>query len=508
MSSKTVTERTGNVLKKGTMNSVSRRRFLRGFGGVVLGLPFLETLAPRSLKAQEAQVIKRFGVFFACNGVNMDRWFPTSAFGALTAQSLLGTANEPLDGLRSKLLYPRGVHMSPRGFGRDQGGGDDHGKGMAHKLTAQFADANNWLALGPSVDHYLAALINPGAEGARTPPLNLLVGRPGGYKGLDFSSYSEAGRAVAGINNPWTAYSQFINLSNASPDAGAANARLTARRQSVLDLVKQQFDDLKLKGLSADDQHKLDAHFTAIRNFEVLAGQSGLSCGDSSLQALAQPYQNLQKRDIEQNDRYPAITDLQVDILAIALACDFTRVATLQFDRGSGGPTFRWDGMNHEYNHHKLSHGKVKDDCFGTSTANGCDDVSGYEDMLFNIDHWHMTKYANLLSKLDSYKEAGDRSVLDNSVIMYTNELSDGRAHSFMDLPYILAGSAGGYFKQGQYVLLGAAGNTKSDDKVAPHNKLLNTIVNAMGIPSDWFGVAEGGGGATMKGGVYDALLA
>jgi hypothetical protein len=508
VSGSTVSGRTMSSMNQRNSNSVSRRRFLRGFGGVVLGLPFLETLAPRSLKAQEAQAIKRFGVLFACNGVNMDRWFPSTGFGPLTAQSLVGTANEPLDPFRSKLLYPRGVHMSPRGYNRDGGGGDDHGKGMAHKLTAQFADANNWLALGPSVDHYVAARINPGVEGARTPPLNLLVGRPAGYKGLDFSSYSEAGRAVAGINNPWTAYSQFINLGSSAPDASAANDRLTQRRQSVLDLVKQQFDDLKLKGLSADDQHKLDAHFTAIRNFEVVAGASGLSCGDSSLQAAAQPYQSLQKRDIEQNDRYPAITDLQVDILAIALACDFTRVATLQFDRGSGGPTFRWDGMDHEYNHHKLSHGKVKDDCFGTSTANGCDDVAGYEDMLFAIDHWHLTKYAQLLSRLDSYKEAGGRSVLDNSVIMYTNELSDGRSHSFMDLPYILAGSAGGYFKQGQYLLLGAAGNTNNDDKVAPHNKLLNTIVNAMGITSDWFGAAEGSGGTTMKSGVYEALLA
>jgi Protein of unknown function (DUF1552) len=493
-------------MKKVNMNAVSRRRFLRGFGGVALGLPFLETFAPRTLKAQEAQAIKRFGVFFACNGVDMDRWFPSTSYGALTAQSLIGTANEPLDALRNKLLFPRGVHMSPRGFGRDQGGGDDHGKGMAHKLTAQFADSNNWLAQGPSVDHYIAARVNPGVDGGRTPPLNLLVGRAAGYKGLDFSSYSEAGRAVAGINNPWTAYSQFINLSNASPDSGAANERLTERRQSVLDLVRQQFDDLKLKGLSTDDQRKLDSHFTAIRNFELRAGSSGLSCGDTTLQAAAQPYQNLAKRDIEQNDRYPTITDLQVDILALALACDFTRVGTMQFDRGSGGPTFRWDGMNHEYNHHKLSHGKVKDDCFGSSTANGCADVAGYEDMLHNIDLWHQTRFARLLTRLDSYKEAGGRSVLDNSVILYTNELSDGRAHSFMDLPYILAGSAGGYFKQGQYVLLGAGQN--GDDKKAPHNKLLNTIVNAMGIPSDWFGVAQGGGGSTMLGGVYDALLA
>ncbi|HKO92971.1 MAG TPA: DUF1552 domain-containing protein [Polyangiaceae bacterium] len=490
------------------MNAVSRRRFLRGFGGVALGLPFLETFAPSSLKAQEAEAIKRFGVFFACNGVNMDRWFPSTAYGALTEQSLVGTANEPLDGLRHKLLFPRGVHMSPRGFGRDQGGGDDHGKGMAHKLTAQFADNNNWLALGPSVDHLVAASINPGTQGARRPPLNLLVGRPSGYKGLDFSSYSEAGRAVAGINNPWTAYSQFINLNNASGNSSAANDRLTRRRQSVLDLVQEQFNDLERQGLSVEDQRKLDAHFTAIRNFEIQAGASGLSCNNPTLLGQVQPYETLARSALEQNDRYPSVTDLQIDLLAMAMACDFTRVATLQFDRGSGGPTFRWDGMNHEYNHHKLSHGKVKDDCFGDSTENGCTNVAGYEDMLFAIDYWHQSKYARLLSRLDSYVEAGGRTLLDNSVVLYTNELSDGKAHSFMDLPYILAGSAGGYFKQGQYILLGSAQNTRGDDDTAPHNRLLNTVVNAMGIRSDWFGVAQGGGGQTMQGGVYDKLLA
>jgi len=191
----------------------------------------------------------------------------------------------------------------------------------------------------------------------------------------------------------------------------------------------------------------------------------------------------------------------------MALACGYTRVGTMQFDRGGGGPTFKWDGINHEYNHHKLSHGKVKDDCFGTSTENGCADVAGFEDMLFDIDLWHQGKFARLLSKLDSYVEAGGRTVLDNSVIMYTNELSNGRAHSFMDLPYILAGSAGGYFKQGEYVRLGREQNPGGDDQVAPHNKLLNTIVNAMGIQSEWFGAAQSAG-PTLQGGQYEALLA
>src|SRR5690606_4299647 len=115
---------------------VSRRLFLRGFGGATLGLPFLEALAPRVARGQEAPVIQRFGVFFACNGVDMGRWFPAGPYGALTEQHLLGTANEALAPFRNKLLFPRGLHMAPRSGGRDPGGGDDHGRCMAIKLTA------------------------------------------------------------------------------------------------------------------------------------------------------------------------------------------------------------------------------------------------------------------------------------------------------------------------------------------------------------------------------------
>jgi hypothetical protein len=225
------------------------------------------------------------------------------------------------------------------------------------------------------------------------------------------------------------------------------------------------------------------------------------------VQTRASTFDGMPSRTLEMEANYPTVAELQVDIMALALACDFTRVATLQFDRGAAGPTFRWDGMNHEFNHHKLSHGKIKDDCFGDDTANGCDDVVGYENMLHDIDRWHQTKLARLLSRLDSYVEADGKTVLDNSVILYSNELADGKAHSYMDLPYLLAGSCGGYFKQGMYLMLGEPGNS-FEDRLAPHNKLLNTIVNAMGIQSDWFGVAAGSGGSTMQSGVYDLLLA
>lgn len=487
--------------------SMRRRQFLSGLGGIAVGLPFLESFKPHRVHAQ-SEVIKRFGAFFCCNGVNMNLWFPKGDFGPLLAENLQGTTNEALIPYVSKLVFPRGVHMSPRGFGRDGGEGDDHGKGMAHKLTAQFAD-EDWLALGPSVDQIIARAINPGTDGARTPPLTLRVGRLGNYRGFDYISYTGPSQAVAGINNPWNAYADFMNLGGSAEVPSEATDRVGRRRQSVLDLVQEQFQTLQGMQLSKADQDKLDAHFTAIRALEQTVTDptspaAALSCSNGDLATSAQRYEG--SEDVDQFAEYPFIADLQVDIMALALACDATRVASLQFGSGSGGPIFNWDNIQHEYNHHKLSHGKVRDDCFGDSTEDGCDNVDGYEDMLSQIDAWHQSKFARLLGRLETYTEADGKTVLDNSVLLYSNELSDGKGHSFMNLPYILAGSAGGALKQGQHTLLGEG--TDYDDQQAPHNKLLNTLVNVMGIESDWFGVAQGEGGETMQSGMYEDLLA
>ncbi len=473
-----------------------RRAFLRGLGGVAVGLPFLESLAPKA-HAQAAAPIKRFGVFFCCNGVNLDRWFPTGPYGALTAESLSGTANEPLVPHAAKLLFPRGLHMSPRGYGQDGGGGDDHGKGMAHKLTAQFASDDDWLAQGESIDYYLARHINPGPEGGRRPPLNLMVGYSQDRRGLNYISYSGPNQAVQAINNPWTAYKQFMNL-GASPGSQEAELRIQKRRQSVLDLVTEQFDDLKRGPLSRADKDKLEQHFSFIREIEqgMAPGLAGRL--DDELKAQVQEYDGRgEGQEFDgQYDEYGKLTDLQLDIFALGLACDYTRVATFHFDRGSGGPTFGWDGMNHEYGHHKLSH--------GTTCDGGCEDpVAGYEGMLADIDRWHMSKYARLLARLDSYTEENGKSVLDNSAILYANELANGRLHSYMDLPFVIAGSAGGYLKQAEYVKLAEPGNTD----VAPHNRLLTTLANAAGVTLERFGTADSAA-QTMQPGQYEPLLA
>lgn len=444
-----------------------RRWFLRGAFGATVGLPFLESLTPKRALAQDTAPPKRFLCFFNCNGVNMSRFFPAD-FGALTPESFVGTALEPIAAFAPRCLIPRGIYAVPRGYGLDGGAGDDHAKGMGHKLTAQFlADTPDEYALGISVDQAIAQGINPRGRQA----LTLRVGR-NKHGVLGHISYTGPEQPVTGENNPWLAYQDFMGLGseageNALPDAEAL------RRRSVLDLVNREFDDLRSADLSRDDRQKIEAHFDSIRDVEIsLAASVGCNLGSATEADLLA----LETVNIDSDSEFARLTRLQIDVIALSLACDYTRSATLQIGNGAGGPIFTWDGMHHQYNHHKLSHGTTLDD--------GGDRVEGYEQMLFDIDQWHMKQFHYLLTRLDAYQEGDGTSVLDNTVVAYANELSDGKAHDFKDLPWIVVGGAG-YFKQGEHIQLAkypTAGNE------AAHNKLLTMFMNAVGIPTTNFG--------------------
>jgi hypothetical protein len=436
------------------------------------------------VQAQDVATPKRFLCFFNCNGVEMSRFFPSGGYGALSAASFAGRSTEPLAPFANRLLIPRGIYMVPRGYGRDGGPGDDHMKGMGHKLTAEFLqDTTDKYANGVSVDQAIAQAINPGGREA----LTLKVGpHRGGV--LGHISYSGPGIPVTGENNPWFAYRDFMGL-NQVTDTGPTP--LDLRRQSVLDLVRADFEELKRADLSAADKHKLDMHFQTIRDLELSMGSHGL-VGCTIDDATAAELQALDPDAVGTDAEFPKLGRLQMDVLALALACDYTRSGSLQWGSGAGGPAYRWDGMSHEYRHHPLSH--------GTTGDNGGADVSGYEDMLFQIDRWHMGQLAYLLEKLDSYQEQAGATLLDNTVVLYCNELSDGKAHSFMDLPWIVAGGAG-YFRRGEYVkMTGGTGTVNDTD--APHSKLLTMCMNAVGIPTEKFG------GSLAPGGEFEQLKA
>jgi hypothetical protein len=471
------------------LKTMNRRRFLRGLGGATVALPFLESFASRTASAQAAGAAKRFVVFFTCNGVNMEKYFPTSGFGALTADSLAGTSLSPLADYAGKLLIPRGITQVPEGYGRE-GNGCDHAKGTGSRLTCRNLQATDEkYAEGISVDQEIAQAINPMGREAMT----LFAGWRGTGGGSHIS-YRGAGQPVSGENNPWLVYRDFMGLGappgTSTPDADEALERVVKRKQSVLDLVRSEFESLKLAGLGKADREKLDLHFSTIRDVETTmtgGGSSSVSC--NLPQETATELMNINPDTVGDEINYKMMGTLLLDVMALAIACDHTRVATIQWGGGAGGPVFKWDGMNHEVNHHKLSHGSFFDDCFPGDTREKClSEPVGWQESLAQIDTWHAGRYKYLLDKLNAYKEPGG-SVLDNSVVMWAHELADGRAHSWYNLPFVLAGSAGGFLKQGQHIdLTGGGGLDAFWDKKAPQNRLLITCMQAMGMDRESFG--------------------
>lgn len=412
---------------------------------------------------------KRFVALFQCNGINMEKFWPATSYGALTDASFAnGRGISPLQRHKNKLLIPRGIHTVPRGFGWDPSNGCDHKKGMGHKLTARPLGPSGY-PTGISVDQEMARHINP----PNTPALTLMSG----YRSasvLGHISYSGSEQPVTAESNPFLAYQDLVGLSGI--DETLRN-QIIARRQSVIDLVAEDFATIGAKRLSSADRQKLDMHLTYVRDLERVMDTEGLvSC--TVEQSRATEMMQLNPNNVQYDSEFKRMGRMHMDIIAMALACGATRVATLQYASGAAGPIYTWDGMRHEYNHHKLSHGNTRDDDTGT-------EVAGWEEMIHEIDVWHAQEMAYLLDRMELYTE-GSGTMLDNSAVVWMNELSSGKDHDFRDMPYVIAGGLGGYLKQGQYIRV--SGPETRGDQDAPHNKLLTTLLNGVGVPATRFG--------------------
>lgn len=428
-----------------------RRSFLRGAGSVAVGLPFLEAFASKKAFAAPP---KRLAIYFQSNGVNMDRWWP-SDYGAITAETMKGRAVEPLAKHASKLLIPRGIFMSPRGYGIDGGGGCDHVRGMGQKLTCAFISGTR--AQGPSIDHVIAKGLNPNGRD----PIVLGMGGSGSGK-IGSAFFKESGQAADFQRDPLQAFSGLMGM--ATPGGAEAVAKTLERRKSVLDVVRGDLMSMQSDTfLSGTDKKKLQMHFDAIRQLETSMAPGAAGASAACGVAPAKP---------DEGSSFEQTAVQMTNLMALVLACNANNVISLQTDRGSGGTRYSWlpDGLNKKYGHHPLSHGAT----FDAATSPNLP-TDQYKQALLNIDTWHMKMYANLLDKLASYSEPGG-SVLDNSVVLYMNELSDGLKHSYLDLPVLIAGG-GGKLKQGEYIKMAASTSSKTD---CPTNQLFVTVAHAL----------------------------
>jgi hypothetical protein len=425
------------------------RRTLLAGGAAAIGLPWLEAFAPRRAHAQAA-LPKRFVVMFTPNGLS-PIWTPAGAERDFTLSSTLS----PLAEHQADLVVIRGLYQQG-------GGGDGHQNGIGGMLTGQSLNSGpfggqqappaGWAA-GPSVDQRIADVIG-GETKLRSLELGVQVGEADNWGRI---CYRGSNQPLPPEDDPSAVYARVFAELHTDP---AVLERERQRQRSILDAVGSEY--ARVSGqLGSADRQRLDAHLSAVRDIEErltrVGAAGGAACSDPVVSAVAK----------DDNDAFPEVGRLQLDLLAMALACDMTRVASLQWSRSVSQTRFTWLGI--EEAHHDLSHLGDTDE--------------GAIAKLGQINQWYATQLATLITKLKAIPE-GDGSVLDNTIILVCNELGKGNTHSRTNAGYLLAGGGGGALETGRFL-------SYDPEQQISHNGLLVSLLNAMDVPDKQFGKTE-----------------
>jgi hypothetical protein len=443
--------------------ALTRRRFLRGIG-ISLGLPFLESLTPfsQALGAPVKKAITHDGAplrtafLYVPNGVNVAKWQPVGE----GAEYQLGETLAPLAGVKDHFQVLSGFEQR-HGWANGDGGGD-HARANATILTGARPKKTSGsdIRLGVSVDQLAAQHVG---DQTRFSSLELScdgVRKSGacdsGYScAYQFNvSWRSESAPVSPESNPRLVFERLFGSGS-----GAERQRnfllRNSRQQSILDFV---MDDARVlhRDLGRNDQHKLDEYLTGVREIEQRiqkAERFGPLPDPKSETPAGIP------TDYQQHIR------LMMDMLVLAFQTDSTRVSTFMLAHDGSNRSFKEIGVSD--GHHNLSHHQNNPDVLAK---------------IAQIDQFYTAQLAYFLQRLRDTKE-GERSILDNSMIVYCSGLSDGNRHAHDNLPVILAGRAGGVLTPGRHVKVG---------EKMPMTNLYVRMLNIMGVSSDRFGDSTG----------------
>jgi hypothetical protein len=433
--------------------NLSRRKFLRG-SGIALGLPWLESVCSfgaESLKTNTAP--RRMAVCFTGNGVNPFHWgAETTPEGMKFLKSL-----SPLEPLKQHVLVFKGL-WNPTTV---EGEGGHYPKmnilsGLKVKKTTTDVE------VGTTMDQIVAA-----HAGQQTPVSSIVLG-------TEKPSYS----TDSGFTSIYSAYISWSTPTTPAPkeifpqqafdqlfDDGSGRKR----DKSILDLVMSDASSLKPK-LSSRDKQKLDEYLTSVREIEQrVALAEKISQAETGGQGwhptvkvptMKRPGPGI-PANAEEHLR------LMFDIMVLAFQMDRTRVATFMMNNDLSNMRFpSLDGISggiHELSHHAGDEHRLS---------------------LYQRVNEHQVKlWGEALAKMQATNE-GERSLLENSMIMLTSSLFDGNAHDSRQLPVVLAGGGGGTIKGGRYF-----DYSKDDNRKLCRLHL--AMMDRMGVKVGHFGDAE-----------------
>ena len=418
--------------------TTNRRDFIRTVGASALALPFVGNL-PSLGFVNSTQRKQRLVVVFSPNGIVPKNFWPTETGDKFTLPEILS----PLKPFQNQVLTLKGVSD------RVRGDGDGHMRGIGCLLTGielfpgnvqGGSDTPAGWSKGHSIDQEIRSFLQKSPETrTRFGSLEFGVMVPERADTWTRMVYAGPNKPVAPIDDP---YQMFHKLYGRAKD-----------REVLSSVLNGLTDDFKKVGeaVSASDRRLLDEHAQFVRDMEQELKADRRAQAEQAGHAVPVIEPGLK----HENDHIPKICKTQIDLMVNSFVADFSRIATLQFTNSVGMAKMRWLGI--EDGHHSLSHeGDNNEDA---------------QTKLTKINKWWCEQVAYLAKRLAETPEPGGQgSLLDNTTIIWTNELGKGNSHTPDNIPFVMVGG-GLNFQMGRALQL----------QNVPHNRLLVALAHAFG---------------------------
>jgi hypothetical protein len=435
-----------------TGKHVDRRTVLRGLGSAI-ALPFLDAMSPAVAAPARGhkRLPPRVVVVYVPNGIVMDQWKPATAGSELQFTRIL----KPLERFRQDITLLSG--LANEAANQAQGGGHAKATGSFLSGTKPKYTAGADVRAGATFDQLLARHF---AGETRVPSLQLgcedarMVGNCDTGSSCAYTntlSWKDPDTPLTVEVNPRSVFERLFGTFDPSLAPELRERRMLYRR-SILDQTRESAQKLS-SNLGAPDRRKLDEYFTSVRELERRIDSADK---DEVPPAIEKPA----GIPLVYSDYVSLMFDLQV----IAFQADLTRVSTMMLGREGSVRTYPEIGVPDP--HHPLTHHRGHPDFIEKVTKINC---------------FHVDLFAKFVAKMKQTSE-GDGSLLDRSAILYGSALSDGNAHSNVDLPLLLAGHLGGM----------AGGSHVASPEKTPVANLFVHLMNGAGLETENFANSTG----------------
>jgi hypothetical protein len=432
---------------------LSRRTMLRGLG-VSMALPWMESLTafvePAVAGAAAAEPPLRLAVLFAGNGFHSKEWWAEG----VGSDMKLGKVLEPVADFREKMLFVKGL------YNEQARKGNIHSSQTGNLLSGAPLASGGEIRSGTSFDQRLAQTYG---RGTKVPSLVLGCEKsnPSVHKNYSMLYSSHISWSSPTTPTPLEIYPALAFDRLFKDEAHAGDV-------SVLDAVLETADDLRRR-ISVADRRKLDEYFDSVRDVEqriASAGQRGeLQGWKPTLEKpdMPRPPDGI-PQDIAEHMR------LMCDILVLAFQTDTTRIVTLKLNNDHSALRFpnlpRTDnpaqGIDYMI-HHLLSH------------SDGADWLI--------VNRFFTEQLAHVARRLDAIQE-GERTALDNSMVLMCSSMMAGAKHDNDQLPMLMLGRAGGKIETGRALDYSKAENRQMC-------RLYMSLMEKMGVREKNFGDAS-----------------